>query len=92
MSTFAPAAETRHAATRPALASRVVITVANFIRAWKNRRAFYRLGEMSDTQLADIGLSRTDLKVAIQLGTDPTTHLGAMARARTGEGRAHRSL
>ena len=73
-----------HGETRPALAARVVNAVSNFLRAWKNRRAFYRLGEMSDAELADIGLTRSDLSVAIDLpfGSDPTAHLGTMADAR----------
>ena len=92
MTTFAAAASTSHAASHPALASRVVIAAAGFFRAWKNRRAFYRLGELSDAQLADIGLARCDLNVAIKLGADPTTHLGAVAQARINEGRAKLSL
>ncbi len=91
VSTSATVAETSHAAIRPALASRVVTALKSFVRAWKNRRAFYRLGELSDAQLADIGLTRTDLKVAIELGTDPTSHLGLMVDAR-GRERNSRSL
>ena len=84
MTTFDHATETMHAATRPAFSARVVTAVSNFLRAWKNRRAFYRLGEMSDAELADIGLTRSDLSVAIDLpfGTDPTAHLGTVAQAR----------
>ena len=53
-------------------------------RAWRNRREFYRLGEMSDTELADIGLTRADLHVAINgpFGADPTARLGVMAERR----------
>jgi uncharacterized protein YjiS (DUF1127 family) len=53
-------------------------------KAWRNRREFYRLGEMSDAELADIGLRRSDLSVAVGLpfNADPTTHLGAIASAR----------
>lgn len=71
-----------HAASRPALPARIVVTVSNFVRAIKNRRAFYHLGEMSDHELADIGLTRSDLHVAVEFGADPTAHLGAMANAR----------
>ena len=58
--------------------------VSNFLRAWKNRREFYHLGEMSDAELADIGLTRSDLTVVVDLpfGSDPTVHLGALADAR----------
>ncbi|HEV7253750.1 MAG TPA: DUF1127 domain-containing protein [Mesorhizobium sp.] len=53
-------------------------------KAWRNRREFYRLGEMSDAELADIGLTRSDLSVAVglPLGVDPTAHLGAIAQSR----------
>ena len=84
MTTFEHATQTSIAATRTAIASRAVNAVINFLRAWKNRRAFYRLGEMSDAELADIGLTRSDLNVVVDLpfGSDPTTHLGSMAQAR----------
>ena len=78
--TQAPAA----AALRPALAVRVVNAVAAQLRAWKNRRAVYRLGELSDWELADIGLTRSDLHIAWSspVGTDPTLELGLIATAR----------
>jgi uncharacterized protein YjiS (DUF1127 family) len=50
--------------------------------AWQNRRAVYRLGEMSDHELSDIGLTRADL-YAVQggpLSVDPTARLGALVR------------
>ncbi|WP_157016916.1 DUF1127 domain-containing protein [Mesorhizobium xinjiangense] len=70
---------------RPAFATRVFSRVAAFLRSWKNRRAVYRLGEMTDAQLADIGLTRSDLHVAwlVPFGEDPTATLGSMARARS---------
>ena len=65
-------------------AVRAVNSIANFFRAWKNRREFYRLGEMSDSELADIGLTRTDLHVVSgAFGLDPTTRLSRIARARS---------
>ncbi|WP_457935558.1 DUF1127 domain-containing protein [Mesorhizobium sp. 10J20-29] len=72
------------ATARPSIATVVVNAIVKFLRAWKNRRAFYRLGEMSDAELADIGLTRADLNVAIDLpfGSDPTSHLGSMAETR----------
>ena len=78
------ATETMQAETRPTIAVVAVNAVVNFLRAWKNRRAFYRLGEMSDSQLADIGLTRADLNVVVGLpfSADPTAHLGSMAEAR----------
>jgi uncharacterized protein YjiS (DUF1127 family) len=79
------ATHTQHAA-RPALTPvlAIVKAVANFLRAWKNRREIYRLGELSDTHLADIGLTRADLGVVVDLPfvRDPTVHLGTMAAAR----------
>jgi uncharacterized protein YjiS (DUF1127 family) len=84
MTTLAHRHETMHAETRPVFSARVVNAVSNFFRAWKNRRAIYHLGEMSDAELADIGLTRSDLNVVVDLpfGTDPTAHLGSVADAR----------
>ncbi|HEY4193254.1 MAG TPA: DUF1127 domain-containing protein [Mesorhizobium sp.] len=84
MSTCELASETPRITTRPAVAARAVNTIAAFLRAWKNRRAFYRLGEMSNAELADIGLTRADLHVAIDIpfGSDPTTRLRALASDR----------
>jgi uncharacterized protein YjiS (DUF1127 family) len=78
------ATETSRITTRPAVATRALNAVAATYRAWKNRRAFYRLGEMSDTELADIGLTRADLHVAIDVpfGRDPTAKLRAIAGER----------
>ena len=82
MTTFDHTSETMHAASRTAFAVRAVSAISNFFRAWKNRRAFYHLSELSDAELADIGLTRSDLSVAISLGSDPTEHLGAIAQSR----------
>lgn len=71
-------------AVRPVATTRVKDTLAGLFRAWKNRRAFHRLGEMSDAELADIGLIRADLHAAIEapLG-DPTVRLRAIAAERS---------
>ena len=84
MTTFDFATETSRITSRPAVATRVANAVANVYRAWKNRRAFYRLGEMSDAELADIGLTRADLHVAIAVpfGRDPTVKLRSIATDR----------
>ena len=88
------ASRTMYEAARPVVAGPVtgpvtglVNAVGNFLRAWKNRREFYRLGEMSDAELSDIGLTRSDLTVAVDLpfGSDPTAHLGSLAEARLRE-------
>lgn len=82
MTTF-HAAET----TRLSFVVRAVNAGLDLLRALKNRRDFYRLGEMSDTELADIGLVRTDLHAVSDLDfrNDPTTHLGVIAEARRRE-------
>ena len=79
------ATQTMHAATRPAALTRAANAVSAFFRAWKNRREFYRLGDMSDAELADIGLTRADLHVAVGLpfGIDPTARLGTIVKARS---------
>ena len=79
------ATQTMHGAIRPAAVTRVVNAVSAFFRTWKNRREFYRLGDMSDSEQADIGLTRADLHVAVGLpfGIDPTVRLGAIVRARS---------
>lgn len=86
----------RPAHVRPALGLRIVNGVAKLIRAWRNRREIYQLGEMSDAQLADIGLVRGDLHVAwnAPLGIDPTEQLGwiAQARLRADEAAARRMI
>ncbi|RWM41066.1 DUF1127 domain-containing protein [Mesorhizobium sp.] len=84
MTTIEFASKTPRITTRPAVATRVLNVVADAYRAWKNRRAFYRLGEMSDAELADIGLTRADLHVAVAVpfGRDPTVKLRAIAEER----------
>ena len=84
MATFDFATETSRITTRPAVATRLANAIADAWRAWKNRRAFYRLGEMSDAELADIGLTRADLHVAVAIpfGRDPTVKLRAIASER----------
>ncbi len=73
-----------HSVTRPALVTRAVNAISAFYRAWKNRREFYQLGNMTDAELSDIGLTRVDLYVAINspFDFDPTARLGAIAQAR----------
>jgi uncharacterized protein YjiS (DUF1127 family) len=49
--------------------------------AWQNRRVLYHMGQMSDHELSDIGLTRADL-YAVESGpvsVDPTARLGACA-------------
>lgn len=72
-------------ATRPTIANRVINWTLEAFRAWKNRRAFYRLGEMTDVELHDIGLTRGDLAIPSDLPFtyDPTSNLGKVARHRS---------
>jgi uncharacterized protein YjiS (DUF1127 family) len=76
--------DTARITTRPAIAMRVANRIVAFFRAWKNRHAFYRLSEMTDAQLADIGLTRADLHVAVDVpfGSDPTVRLRSLANQR----------
>ncbi|NGN40361.1 DUF1127 domain-containing protein [Mesorhizobium sp. CGMCC 1.15528] len=85
MTTIDYAAKTMQTAARPAIAVRVVNWLFNLYRALKNRREFYRLGEMTDAELSDIGLTRADLHVVVNLpfGVDPTSRLGSMVSARS---------
>lgn len=69
---------------RPAVVTRAINAVVTQLRIWKNRRAVYQLGNLTNTELADIGLTRADLHVAtgLPLGVDPTQHLGSVAHGR----------
>ncbi len=84
MTTFDFATDTARAPSRPSVAVVVVNAIAATLRSWRNRRAFYRLGELSDHELRDIGLTRADLHVAVigPLGADPTKRLRDMVDAR----------
>ena len=69
------------------LVARVVGTAHALRRALVNRRMFHRLKEMTDRELADVGLMRGDLHEAWRRRAeiDPTLHLSQMARLRTFE-------
>jgi uncharacterized protein YjiS (DUF1127 family) len=84
MTTLAPATQPLDGAPRVVLIVRVKQAFRNFVRTMRNRREIYRLGTMSDAELADIGLRRTDLHVALRspFGIDPTVSLGSIAKAR----------
>ncbi len=71
-------------APRVVLIGRVKNALWNVVRSIRNRREIERLGAMSDAELADIGLRRTDLHVALRspFGIDPTASLRPMAAAR----------
>jgi uncharacterized protein YjiS (DUF1127 family) len=84
MTTFDHTSGTQHFATRPNIVVRMVQAAFKLVTALKNRREFYRLGELSDAELADIGLTRADLHVAYghPLGTDPTSTLSVIVQRR----------
>jgi uncharacterized protein YjiS (DUF1127 family) len=73
---------------------RLAQVLSNAYAAFKNRREFYRLGELSDAELADIGLTRADLHVAVDqpFGHDPTASLNMIVRRRIDDERAARSV
>ena len=87
MSTF-DRTETLAVATRQAVVARAVNLVSGIYRSWKNRRDFERLGQLSDTELADIGLRRVDLHAVDDLPffVDPTQKLSVIAEARARRG------
>jgi uncharacterized protein YjiS (DUF1127 family) len=63
----------QHAGFVTVLATRVVRAATSVLRAWNNRKQFRRLRDMSDWELADIGLRRDDLHDAWKrrIDTDP---------------------
>lgn len=75
------ASRTPRITTRPAVAARIVLAAANLYRTWRNRRAFCRISEMTDAELADIGLTRSDIRAAVALpfSVDPTAELRSLA-------------
>ena len=84
MTTLDHSSLTTRIAKRPNVVARLVVALANVWTAFKNRREIYRLGELSDAELADIGLTRTDLHVVIghPFGIDPTASLNVIVRRR----------
>ena len=69
----------------PALVSRAATAVSGVVRAWRNRRDAAILAEADSRMLADLGLTRSDLRDAFAqpLWRDPTSLL----RSRAGERR-----
>lgn len=95
MTTFDRISSTSRFATRPNAVTRLATVLRNAYRAFRNRREFYRLGEFSDAELADIGLTRADLHVAVgnPFGTDdPTVMLNTAVRRRLEDEAAARSV
>jgi uncharacterized protein YjiS (DUF1127 family) len=70
------------------LVSIATAKVAALFRATRNRREMYHLGQMSDVELADIGLRRGDLFAVaeVPLTIDPTGRLNAITASRVRNG------
>jgi uncharacterized protein YjiS (DUF1127 family) len=85
--TFAPSAQ-GFAATVSAHASRVAIGTMSAVRAYRNRLNAAGLASLDDRALADLGLTRSDVRDAFAepLWRDPTSLL----RGRVGERRRRR--
>jgi uncharacterized protein YjiS (DUF1127 family) len=51
------------------------------VRAWRNRKSVARLGELDDHLLADLGLTRRDVNLALAqpLFSDPSAELRRVA-------------
>ncbi len=60
--------------------------VAKLARSIMNRLAVNKLTEMTDQQLADIGLVRSDVTKALEIGLldDPSLHLSRAAKTHAG--------
>ena len=78
-----------HSATRGAGFVTMPLTqmaraAGSMLRYWQYREQFRRLGELSDWQLADIGLMRGDLRDAwaSRVNADPFQYLAKVARSR----------
>ena len=73
-----------HVTARAGVTKRLMTLAGRFFCVWKNRREFDRLSEMSDAELADIGLMRNDLHVAgdLPFRLDRTAHLDAIVKSR----------
>jgi len=78
------AADISSMSVRPSALPRVGLGAVRFVTLWRNRRAFNRLCDLTETGLADIGISRGDLHDArdVPFTGDPTARLMAIADAR----------
>ena len=51
------------------------------LASWRNRRLVVSMRDFDDAQLADIGLSRSDVESALEMPSlDPTLHLIALRK------------
>lgn len=72
------------AAARPGFAARVARAAAGLLAIWNSRRAMRQLSDLSDWELADLGLVREDIARAyeVPLLDDPTLRLQQIVRKR----------
>ncbi|MEM6665204.1 MAG: DUF1127 domain-containing protein [Pseudomonadota bacterium] len=87
-----PATSNGHAGTpfgTPAARFDVIAAVKTVYRLWASRRAVLRVKELDDRMLADIGLTRDDVREALAqpYWSDPSSSLRATTLQRTS--RAH---
>ena len=84
----ADASRTDFASTLADRLSRIVERVRKGLR---NRRTVTRLDTLDDHVLADIGLTRADVREALSLPLtdDPSTHLSMLVRRRRGVPQSH---
>jgi len=77
-----------HERSSTPIAQRVVAAVAELVRKpihfYRSRAELNRLGQLSDHELNDIGLMRSDIVAvsALPLGIDPTAALASMVEDR----------
>ena len=59
------------------LLSAAAAAVFGYVRAWRNRRSLLRVSELDEHLLSDIGISREDVRWALDLplGYDPAAAL-----------------
>ena len=79
--TAGPANPLRRPTTRfSSMVTALVRKMGDFIVAWTNRRAIYKLSLLDDRCLQDIGLTRADVTWALglPLDVDPSTELNAL--------------
>jgi len=71
----------QHGAVETGLLAIVADTVGRAARAWSNRRTIVSLGDFDDHMLADIGISRDDVRqaLAVPFGEDPALMLQHLA-------------
>jgi len=72
-------------------ASRPFAALARYFTNWRRRRKLYRISDLDDHLLEDIGLQRLEVEEALRLplGLDPIWELDRRAHLRRTRGRRH---